>query len=133
MVKGIAKKWKQMVSYCFSCGTNIKPDVLKGMITDCISTLKDIGLILKVVICDQDTCNRSVFSKFGITLQSPNIIHNNEPVVFMYDAPHQSNSVRNNLIRQDVVINGQSFSWKYIEQFYAKDKANEHSLGTQSN
>ena len=117
----------------FLYGTSIKPDVLKGMITDCISKLQDIGLIPKVVICDQDTCNRSVFSKFGITPQSPNIIHNNEPVFFMYDTPHLLKSVRNNLIRHDVVINGQSISWKYIEEFYAKDKANEHSLGTQTN
>lgn len=123
MVKGIAKKWKQIVGY-FLYGTSIKPDVLKRMITDCISKLQDTGLIPKVIICDQDTCNRSVFSKFGITPQSPNIIHNNEPVFFffMYDTPHLLKSVRNNLIRHDVVINGQSVSWRYIEEFYAKDK-----------
>ena len=81
MVKGIAKKWKQILGY-FLYGTSIKADILKGMITDCISKLQDIGLIPKVIICDQDTCNRSVFSKFGITPQSPNIIHNNEQVFF---------------------------------------------------
>lgn len=35
---------------------------------------------------------------------------------------HLLKSVRSNLIKNYVVIDGQSASWRYTEEFYAKDK-----------
>lgn len=123
MVKGLASKWKQTLGY-FLFSKSIKPDVLKCMLLDCLTKLKDTGLHPKFVICDQDATNRSLYLKLNISPQSPFIIHNEEKIHFFYDTPHLLKSVRNNLMKYDFVVNKNSVvKWHYIEEFYKRDNA----------
>lgn len=85
MAKRLASKWKQTLGYILF-SKNIRSEILKQMI-DCITKLKDTGLIPKFVICDRDVTNRSVCSKLNISHMSPYTIHN-QKVYFFYDTPH---------------------------------------------
>ena len=77
----LAKKWKHIVGYFFF-HNSIRLEMLKKMVSDCISKLQDAKLIPKLVIYDQDACHRSMFAKFNITTLSPNITINNEEIFF---------------------------------------------------
>lgn len=121
MVRGLAHKWKQTLGY-FLFNSSIKPDTLKNMILNCLTKLQEANLIPKVVICDQDVTNRSVFSKLDISPSSPSIIHNEEDIYFFYDSPHLLKSVRNNFMKYNISINNDTAKWHYIRTFYEKDK-----------
>ena len=119
-VKGLASKWKQTLGY-FLFSKSIKPDILKCMLLDFLTKLKDTGLKLKFVICD--ATNRSLYPKLNISPQSPIIIHE-EKIYFFYDRPHLLKNFRNNLRKYDFVINENSvIKWHYIEEFYKRDNA----------
>ena len=121
MVRGLAHKWKHILGY-FLFNSSIKPDTLKNIILSSLTKLQEANLIPKVVICDQDVTNRSVFSKLDIFPISPGIIHNGEDIYFMYDSPHLLKSVRNNFMKYNISIDNDTAKWHYIRSFYEKDK-----------
>jgi hypothetical protein len=53
-----------------------------------IPKLFEVGLILKLVVCDQGTNNQATFKHMGITYTEPFYHNNNEKVYFKYDDPH---------------------------------------------
>ena len=81
MVQGLARKWKQTLAYFFY-NSSINSSTLQQMIMDCVKKIKSCGLYPKVVICDQDASNRSVFNKWSITPDSPCITVNDEKLFF---------------------------------------------------
>ena len=70
MVHGLASKWKQPVCYFLTSGTVI-PVVLKTLVRNCISKLADIGLNIRVIVCDQGSNNRSMIKSLNVTPESP--------------------------------------------------------------
>ena len=66
MIRSIKGGWKQALGYVFSKG-GAKETVLHQLILKCISKLNDIGIIVKVIICDQASMNRKLFEKLGVT------------------------------------------------------------------
>lgn len=92
------------------------------MVLDSISKLQDVNFIPKVVICDQDTCHRSLFAKFHISCLSPSITVNNEQIFFMYDTPHLMKSIRNNFMKYNFSSNDSVAKWDYIKAFYNMDQ-----------
>lgn len=75
MARGLASNWKRTLGYFFF-RKSIRSEVLKKMILDCLSKLKESGFIPKFVCYDQDTTNRSVYNKFNIDKSSPSLIFN---------------------------------------------------------
>lgn len=55
MLKGIIKNWKQPIGYLLShkCTPS---DVIENLIKDAIKQLSEIGLEVKVLVCDQGAC-----------------------------------------------------------------------------
>lgn len=121
MAKGLTTKWKHVLGY-FLFHTSIKPEILKQMVLDSISKLQEVNFIPKVVICDQDTCHRSLFAKFHISCLSPTITLNNEQIFFMYDTPHLMKSIRYNFMKYNFSNNDSIAKWDYIKAFYNMDQ-----------
>ena len=62
MVRGMILKWKQAVGYFLTSGT-MNADMLKDLLLSCISKMLDIGLKVKLVVCDKGSNNRSMIEK----------------------------------------------------------------------
>lgn len=120
MVKGICSKWKQPIGYFLAHNTT-SADKLKLLVLNAIEKLANIGLSVRVVICDQGATNQQMFRFFGVSVDQPFVEVGGSRVVFMFDSPHLLKNVRNNLLKHDFIIGLKRVSWKYIAAFYESD------------
>lgn len=131
MVQGVASKFKQVVGY-FLFSSMMTSDAVKPMLIDCISKLKDIGVIPKVLVCDQGGPHRGLFRKLGATVTKPYFEHfHNSTKTRLYtlwDAPHLMKSIRNNLLNYDFLVGGARVSWKPIEFVHAQQEGDPKEL-----
>ena len=121
MVRGLVGKWKQAVGYFLSSGP-MQGEILQDIILDGIQRLQQIGLIVKVLICDQGSNNRKMVQQLGATVNKPYFHHGEQLIYVMYDPPHLIKNVRNNLKKSGFLVHGKEVSWSYIEKFYYFDQ-----------
>jgi hypothetical protein len=122
MVKGLCGKWKQPIGYFLSSNAT-SAEKLKALVTSAVEKLVNIGLIVRVVICDQGSTNQQMFRLFNVCVDKPYVELSGLQVVFMFDPPHLLKNVRNNLCKHDFVIDGKTVSWKYVKQFFESDSS----------
>ena len=123
MVRGLYTKWKQPLAYFLTAGT-IKAGYLQSLTRKCIDKLDQIGLNVRVIICDQGSNNRSFFQTLeNVTIEKPYIVHNHKKVLVMYDPPHLIKNVRNNFMKSDYKYDDVDIKWKYICDFYDVDSS----------
>ena len=120
MVKGLCSKWKQPIGYFLAHNTT-SADKLKPLVQSAIEKLANIGLSVRVVICDQGATNQQMFRFFGVSADKPFAEIGSNKVVFMFDSPHLLKNVRNNLMKHDFIIGDKRVSWKYVYEFYQSD------------
>jgi hypothetical protein len=127
-VKGLIKKWKQPLCY-FLSGGSTSSSQLVYLVLDCIAKLQEIGIVIKVVVCDQGANNRGMFSSLGISIEKPYVEVNSSKVFFMYDPLHLLKSVRNNFKRYPVQLGpGKVARWDHVKKFYDLDSVQKVRL-----
>jgi hypothetical protein len=87
IIRGLAQPWKIPISFCISANAT-KGANQATWLKKIIPKLFEVGLILKLVVCDQGTNNQATFKHMGITYTEPFYHNNNEKVYFKYDDPH---------------------------------------------
>ncbi|XP_055543431.1 uncharacterized protein LOC129728982 [Wyeomyia smithii] len=73
------------------------------------------------MVCDQNSTNRSVYSKLGVTYDHPYFVHITETVYCLFDPPHLLKSSRNNLMHHNAVYGGAVIKWDHIKSLYYED------------
>ena len=120
MLRGISANWKQPLGY-FLCSGTIKASVQRSLLFECLDKVKEAGLDVCVLICDQGANNQSMFNNLKITVDNHFIMHQSKKIYVMYDPPHLIKSVRNNLKNAGFLVEGDEILWEHIEAFYALD------------
>lgn len=121
MIKSLIKPWKQILGYFFSKGP-VSCKNLKDILAHTINKIIDVGLIPKIIICDQGTNNIGMRNLFRVTQTQPFISFNGENIYFFHDSPHLIKSVRNNFKKYDFVRDDELCSWSDLTEFYNLDK-----------
>ena len=125
MVRGLASKWKQCVSYFLTSGP-VSAVMLQCLTKDAVGKLQKIGLHVKALVCDQGSNNRSFLESMEkISEEKPYLMVNNSKVYFLYDPPHLLKNVRNNLKKHGFIIQGDEICWQHIKDFYEYDQEND--------
>jgi hypothetical protein len=70
MLKGLAYKWKQPLSFYFSENA-AAACFLKEILTELMRCIQAKGLSLVALVCDQGSCNRSLYRMLGISCEKP--------------------------------------------------------------
>jgi DNA transposase THAP9 len=120
MARGLKTKWKQPLAY-FLVSNTTSAERLKLFVEHCIMKLSAANFNTVCVICDQGSTNQQMFKLFGISQDKPYATVDSRIVHFMFDPPHLLKSVRNNLMKHDLELNGKLIKWDYIVKFYEKD------------
>ena len=125
IIRGIATKWKQPIAYFFSNSTVSTVNLIK-FIQEAISKVQDCGLLVRCIVCDQGSTNIAAlkilcFSKIKSYIQHPSLKNR---IHIIFDPPHIIKSVRNNLMRHNINIDGNIVSWNHIRMLYELDKCN---------
>lgn len=132
MVKTLKSGFKQAIGYFFCC--TLRSSDLKIIIDKAITLIAEAGFIPKVITCDQNSTNRSLFTNFlGITEEKPYFEvaiqtslstsgkRETNRVYCMYDAPHLHKSCRNNLLKHNAMWNGKLCTFQHIIDLYWED------------
>ncbi|GFO21848.1 transposable element p transposase [Plakobranchus ocellatus] len=120
MLRELSTKWKQPVSYYLSNGP-VKAHMLVPLLYEVIRGVSAIGLVMKIVICDQGRNNRAMCSRLHITEEQPYFYCDSVKIFFMYDPPHLLKSIRNNLKLHGFIVNATPVFWSHIVKFYDLD------------
>jgi hypothetical protein len=141
IVKGIHKKWKQVVWYSFCKGTTPTAD-LRHIIKTLVDQLPTCGLNLVATISDQGSTNRAAVHQLILDTRrslegsprsnypDPGVLVyevNNCEVVHLYDFPHLIKCIRNLLLGKDLhFVQGgihKKASWCHVLKLHEMDEA----------
>lgn len=111
---------KQSIAYFFS-SHGFKADQLKKIVEQSIKRISETGLIPKALVLDQNSTNRSLYSKLGVSEESPFFEHAEQKVYCLYDPPHLIKSTRNNLMHHGAVYCGKLARWEHLRMLYFED------------
>jgi len=120
MVKGLCAKWKQPIGYFVSHNATCAEKLL-SLVSTALQKLSAVGLDVRVIVCDQGSTNQHMLRLLDVTVERPCVEMQGKQVTFMYDPPHLLKSIRNNLVKHDFMVNGNTVSWKYVTEFYNSD------------
>lgn len=121
LVRGLKVNFKQAIGY-FVSKDGISGEILKHIVLCAIHKIMETGFVPKVVVSDQGANNLKMRSLFGINNECPFIEVNNNSIFFFHDVPHLLKSLRNNFKKYDFVTDDGHCSWRYVVDFYEKDK-----------
>ena len=111
MVKGLRRKWKQPVAYYFT-NSGMAAAELVRWIKEIISKVEEIGLYVTATVCDQLSTNAKAIKmlleatrrehlRAGTENKMFGFKANGHEVIPMFDVPHLSKGLRNNLLTYD--------------------------------
>lgn len=83
---------------------------MRNLLFECISKLVGIGIIVKIIVCDQGSVNRQLHEMLGVSPQHP----------YFY-SPHILKSVRNKLKMYTISAGDSIYRWEHIQQFFQLD------------
>ena len=110
----------EATDWLFSSCTE-SPDLQKNILLKCIKIASEYGLIVKAIICDQESNNQSMVTKLGASLSKPCFMNSNNSVIVFYDPPHLLKNIRNNLKKLGFKVGENNVLWQYIVSFYCSD------------
>lgn len=120
MIKTIKSGFKQAIGYFFC--KHVDSRQLKNIVNQALIEVKATGFIPTVVCCDQNSTNRAMYEReFKITEEKPYIEREWGKVYCLYDAPHLLKSIRNNLMKHNVMYKGKMCSFSHIKKLYWED------------
>lgn len=122
MATGIFSSWKQPLGYSIQ-----KADTLHALLFECLEAVKECGLQVKCIICDQGTNNQKLFNILKVTPEQPNFSFNEDKIFVKFDPPHLLKSIRNNLNSMISNLMATIF-WKYLEQMFEIDTSKSVGL-----
>ncbi|KFM77306.1 hypothetical protein X975_25202, partial [Stegodyphus mimosarum] len=102
MVRGLCKKWKQVIGYFFSSHTT-PGFTLYTLVMEVLSKLFDCGLTPVAVVRDGGANNVMCYKKaMKVTEERPYIECQDKKVFTLFDVPHLLKCLRNNFSKYDI-------------------------------
>ena len=123
MASELLEPWKQAVGYFLSSGP-VSGRLLKSLISQCVDKLTEIGLDVKVIICDQGSNNRKAVENLGVTEERPYFFRQEKKIFLIYDPPQPLKNTRNNFKKTGFQRNNHHIAWGYVEEFFRLDSKN---------
>lgn len=117
MIKGIFSNFSLVLNY-FISAKGLDGDCLGNIIIENIKELQKIGVFVKIIVCDQGSGNRKVFSVLGVTPAAPYFWFNETKIFCIYDFPHLLKSLRNNLLTSDLSTPDGIVSFKVLKELW---------------
>ncbi len=122
MVRGIAAKWKQVVSYNFSVNALPATKVCEILFA-VLSRLKTSGLNVVNFNADQGGNFSSLTGGIlGVHEEKPYFVYEGMKIHVTCDAPHLIKSARNALLEHDIIVPTGLASWDHIRALYEHDR-----------
>lgn len=99
-------KWVQAIA-CFLTRSNATDEELTRLVLEAVILLERSGLLVDAVVTDGAQWNRSMWTKFGVTKETPSAEHPCDPdrkLWFISDFPHLLKCMRNCLCTKKIIL-----------------------------
>lgn len=121
MARGLYSTWKMPLAY-FVAKSATPHSKLVQLLLLVLENIMAVGLLPILVVCDGGSNNRSAMKSLGVTSKNPFFIYNNEKIFHIYDVPHLSKSLRNNLLNGYFLFQGKKIDFNDIRKTYDIDR-----------
>lgn len=121
ILKSMFTNWSIILNY-FVSKNGLTGDALCEIIKENVRILKNFGISVKVLVCDQGSANRKCFSNFGVTVEKPFFEFEDEKIFCMYDFPHLVKSLRNGWMKCDLKTTDGTVSFKIVKELWEKEE-----------
>jgi hypothetical protein len=85
MVRGLHRKWKQLVAYYFKCGST-KVNLLVRFLKEVLGACQNAGLHVVATVCDMGANNVKALQLLGATRWKQFFKFRNQGIVTLYDS-----------------------------------------------
>ena len=83
----------------------------------------DTGIIIRAITSDQGSNNRCCYRLLGVTTSEPYFSYENKRIYALFDVPHLIKSIRNTLLKYDLLTPDGRVSWDILTQLYQWDSS----------
>lgn len=123
MVNGLFDSWKSILNY-FVSANSVKGVNLKSILENNLTICQELGLKVCAIVCDQGPNNRKAYQLLGVTEEKPFTIFNNEKIFCFYDFPHLLKSMRNVLLKSDMLTPDGNVSFDVFREIFNLERDN---------
>lgn len=120
MVQGVCRKFRHSLGYYLTKA--VVADDLKAMILKMVESLTCAGFTVVATVCDMAASNVRALKSLMENADDGFFMHNDKRVYVIYDVPHLTKTVRNNLAAYNFQFyqNGQTKTakWQHIVDLY---------------
>ena len=128
MVRGLTLKWKQVIGYHLT-KHSIGVNKLKDIIFNAIRQLRQIGLIVDVLVMDQESSQWKLVKDLGVNPQNTffrcDNVEEETKCHIIPDPPHLIKNLRNNFLDKDISFSldgvSKTAKFKYVRKLYEID------------
>ncbi|XP_039291443.1 uncharacterized protein LOC120353042 [Nilaparvata lugens] len=122
MIRGLYYQWKLPIGY-FVSEKGLNGSDSSSSIKCCISSLENIGLAVKAIVCDQSTTNTRALKELGVSKEAPYLLNGKGDKIFaIYDPPHLLKTLRNNLLSHDFIYEERRVSFDDIVKLFELER-----------
>lgn len=84
LVRGLCQNWKQTIGYFFTSNyTSVM--ILKKLVFQSLLILKEHGLNVVAIVCDQAPTNQALYQELKVTCEKPYFFVNDDKIFALYD------------------------------------------------
>ncbi|KAI5644640.1 transposase protein domain-containing protein [Phthorimaea operculella] len=134
MARGIFSNWKQPLAYCFLSQSK-NYDELGIWLDNIMIKMITIGYIVLAFTSDQGSNFLNLANNKSVTPDQPYFFINGKKIYYIFDVPHLTKSLRNNLMKYDFVYKNTESddsasvaSWNDIKQLYDIEKGKSYKM-----
>ena len=118
-LRGVNKRWKQIISYYFMSKAGFDKDLLKKIVEENLEAVFRAGFRVVATVCDGAGINRGLATELGVSKTSPMFEFSGNKLAFLFDVPHIIKLIRNHLITKDLLFKSGNvegiIKWKDIK------------------
>lgn len=113
-IRGLFSNWTLPLAYYFS-NDCIKPETLKSIVLNVLSTTKEIGFDPKVIICNQKSNTREALDLLDVSIEKPYIAFQESKIFSICDVPQLFESIRTNWLSGDFRFLEKTISFQVVK------------------
>lgn len=122
MVKGMLSNWSLIFNY-FVSKNGLTGDGVSEIILHNVKKLKEVGVTIRALTCDQGSANRKAYSNLGVSIQKPYFLFEGKKIHCTHDFPHLIKSLRNAWLKSDFETPDGIVSFQPIKEVWEKEKS----------
>ena len=126
MIRSLFGSFKQVLSYVV-VEKSTSPANLKYLVEANLDICTELGLDIKVTVCDQGPTNQSLYRLLGTNEKKPYFYFRKSKIYALFNVPHIFNNIRNNLMKYKLSISDcdTKVNWDVIKELFLLDTSSK--------